>query len=229
MRAKHRVHLGNLLIENCRVGALVALAHHQVADGMRRCRAAFFGLSDNEHRKRHGVGRKVKQLAHFFLTFNDIADIAAAKPHGLCRDGCILSRDHGVLCRNGKLAQAGRDARALTRAPCKLGCKAARMFKQVDPLSVVDNKHQCPRRLCDHRLVVAQNRQAVARLLRTHVDDGIHHHGARRGRTACCMQNRGTLFVGDIDPLAKRTSRGTRIDEPKRDIICIRCGNGIDG
>ena len=104
MGAKHRVHLGNLLIEHLRISALITLAHHKIADRMRRRGAALLRLSDNEHRERHGIRRKVEQFAHLFLALDDVADITATKTHGLCCNGCILGRDHGILRRNGKLA-----------------------------------------------------------------------------------------------------------------------------
>ncbi len=104
MGAKHRVHLGNLLIEHLCISTLITLAHHQVADGMRRRGAALLRLSDNKHRERHGIRRKVEQFAHLFLALDDVADIAAAEAHGLRRNSRILSRDHSILCRNGKFA-----------------------------------------------------------------------------------------------------------------------------
>ena len=102
--AKHRVHLSNLLIEHLRISALITLAHHKIADRMRRRGAALLRLSDNEHRERHGIRREAEQFANLFLALDDVADIAAAEAHGLRRDGRILSRDHSILCRNGKFA-----------------------------------------------------------------------------------------------------------------------------
>ena len=104
--------------------------------------------------------------------------------------------DHGVLGRDGKVAQTRRAAGRLARALDKLGLKAAHVLKQIDPLGIIDHKYQCPGRLGNHGLVVAQVGQAVERSLLADAHDGIHHHGARRRRTARRMQNRRPLLVG---------------------------------
>ena len=104
--------------------------------------------------------------------------------------------DHGVLGRDGKVAQTRRAAGRLARALDELGLKAAHVLKQIDPLGIIDHKYQCPRRLGDHGLVVAQVGQAVQRSLLADAHDGIHHHGARRRRATRRMQNRRPLLVG---------------------------------
>ena len=104
--------------------------------------------------------------------------------------------DHGILSRDGKVAQTRRAAGRLARTPYKLGLKAAHVLKQIDPLGIVDHKYKCPGRLGDHGLVVAQVSQTVQRSLLANAHDGIHHHGARRRRATRRMQNRRTLLVG---------------------------------
>ena len=120
--------------------------------------------------------------------------------------------DHGVLRRDGKVAQTRRTTGLLARAFDKLGLKAANMLKQIDPFGIVDHKYECPGRLGDHGLVVAQVGQAVERSLLADAHDGVHHHGACRRRATRRMQNRCTLFVGHrhgtIVIIARKGTRG---------------------
>ena len=163
---------------------------------MRDRRALLAGRADDEHRQRHGIGRQVQQRGDFLGVLDDIADIAAPQPQGLGGNHGVLSGDHGILCRDGKVAQARRTTWRLARALDKLGLKATHVLKQIDPLGIVDYKYECPGRLGDHGLMIAQVGQAVQCGLLTNAHDGIHHHGACRRRTARRMQNRRPLFVG---------------------------------
>ena len=104
--------------------------------------------------------------------------------------------DHGILRRDGKVAQTRRAAGRLARALDKLGLKATHMLKQIDPLGIVDHKYKCPGRLGDHGLVIAQVGQTIERGLFANAYDGVHHHGACRRRTARRMQDRRPLLVG---------------------------------
>ena len=122
-----------------------------------------------------------------------------------------LRGDHGVLGRDGKVAQTRRAAGRLARALDKLGLKAAHVLKQIDPLGIIDHKYKC-RALGDHGLVIAQVGQTVQRSLLANAHDGIHHHGACRRRTARRMQNRRPLLVGHRHGpavvIARKSARG---------------------
>ena len=119
--------------------------------------------------------------------------------------------DHGILRRDGKVAQTRRAAGRLARALDKLGLKAAHVLKQIDPLGIIDHKYKCPGRLGNHGLVVAQVGQAVERCLLADAHDGIHHHGARRRRATRRMQDRRTLLVGHRHgAVVVITRKGTR-------------------
>ena len=169
---------------------------HQVHHGVRDCRALLTGRADDEHRQRHGIGRQIEQLGNFLGILDDITDIAAPQAQGLGGNHGVLRGDHGILSRDGKVAQTRRAAGRLARTLDKLGLKAAHVLKQIDPLGIVDHKYKCPGRLGDHGLVVAQVGQAVERCLLADAHDGIHHHGARRRRAARRMQDRRPLLVG---------------------------------
>ena len=169
---------------------------HQVHHGVRDCWAFLTGRADDEHRQRHGIGRQVQQRGNFLRVLDDITDIAAPQAQGLSGNHGVLSGDHGILRRDGKVAQTRCTAGRLARALYKLGLKAAHVLKQIDPLGIVDHKYECPGRLGDHGLVVAQVGQTVQRSLLANAYDGIHHHGARRRRATRRMQNRCTLLVG---------------------------------
>ena len=122
-----------------------------------------------------------------------------------------MRSDHGVLGRDGKVTQTRCTAGRLARALDKLGLKAAHVLKQIDPLGIIDHKYQCPGRLGDHGLVVAQVGQTVQRSLLANAHDGIHHHGARRRRATRRMQNRCTLLVGHRHgTVVVITRKGTR-------------------
>ena len=196
MRTEHRIHLGHLRIHGRDIGATIALLVHQVHHGVRDCRALLTGRADDEHRQRHGIGRQIQQLGHFLGILDDITDVAAPQPQGLGGNHGVLRGDHGILSRDGKVAQTRRAAGRLARTLYKLGLKAAHVLKQIDPLGIVDHKYKCPGRLGDHGLVVAQVGQAVERCLLADAHDGIHHHGARRRRAARRMQDRRPLLVG---------------------------------
>ena len=196
MRAKHRVHLGHLRVHGRGIRAAVALLVHQVHHGVRDCRALLTGRADDEHRQRHGIGRQIEQLGNFLGILDDITDVAAPQPQGLGGNHGVLCSDHGVLGRDGKVAQTRRAAGRLARALDKLGLKAAHVLKQIDPLGIIDHKYKCPGRLSDHGLVIAQVGQTVQRSLLANAHDGIHHHGARRWRATRRMQNRRPLLVG---------------------------------
>ena len=196
MRAKHRVHLGHLRVHGRGIRTAVALLVYQVHHGMRNGRALLAGRADDEHRQRHGIGRQIEQLGDFLGILDDITDVAAPQAQGLSGDHGILRGNHGVLGRDGKVAQTRRAAGLLARTLDKLGLKAANMLKQIDPLGIIDHKYKCPGRLGDHGLVVAQVGQAVERSLLADAHDGVHHHGACRRRAARRVQDRRALFVG---------------------------------
>ena len=212
MRTEHRVHLGHLGIHSRGVGAAVALLVHQVHHGMRDRRTLLAGRANDEHRQRHGVGRQIEQRGNLLGVLDDVADVAAPQPQGLGGDHGVLRSDHGILGRDGKVAQTRRAAGRLARAFDELGLKAANMLKQIDPFGIVDHKYECPGRLGDHGLVVAQVGQAVERSLLADAHDGVHHHGACRRRATRRMQNRCTLFVGHrhgtIVIIARKGTRG---------------------
>ena len=163
---------------------------------MRNGRTLLTGRADDEHRQRHGIGRQIEQLGNFLGILDDITDVAAPQAQSLGGNHGVLRGDHGVLGRDGKVAQTRRAAGRLARALDELGLKAAHVLKQIDPLGIIDHKYQCPGRLGDHGLVVAQIGQAVERSLLADAHDGIHHHGACRRRTARRVQNRCPLLVG---------------------------------
>ena len=178
---------------------------------MRNGRTLLTGRADDEHRQRHGIGRQIEQLGNFLGVLHDVANVAASQPQGLGGNHGVLRGDHGVLGRDGKVAQTRRAAGLLTRALDKLGLKAAHMLKQIDPLGIIDHKYECPGRLGNHGLVVAQVGQAVQRSLLANAYDGIHHHGACRRRTARRMQNRRPLLVGHRHgAVVVITRKGTR-------------------
>ena len=97
---------------------------HQVHHGMRNGRTLLTGRADDEHRQRHGIGRQIEQLGNFLGVLHDVANIAASQPQGLGGNHGVLRGDHGVLGRDGKVAQTRRAAWRLARALDKLGLKA---------------------------------------------------------------------------------------------------------
>ena len=212
MRAKHRVHLGHLRVHGRGIRTAVALLVYQVHHGMRNGRALLTGRADDEHRQRHGIGRQIEQLGDFLGILDDITDVAAPQPQGLGGNHGVLRSDHGVLGRDGKVAQTRRAAGRLARALDKLGLKAAHVLKQINPLGIIDHKYKCPGRLGDHGLVIAQVGQTVQRSLLANAHDGIHHHGARRRRATRRMQNRRPLLVGHrhgtVTVIARKSARG---------------------
>ena len=138
---------------------------HQVHHGVRDCRALLTGRADDEHRQRHGIGRQIEQRGNFLGVLDDVADIAAPQPQGLGGNHGVLRGDHGILSRDGKVAQTRRAAGRLARTLDKLGLKAAHVLKQIDPLGIVDHKYKCPGRLAimgwwSHR---SARRSSVAR------------------------------------------------------------------
>ena len=215
MRTEHRVHLGHLRVHGRSIGAAVALLVHQVHHGMRNSRALLAGRADDEHRQRHGIGRQIEQLGNFLGVLHDVANVAASQPQGLGGNHGVLRGDHGVLGRDGKVAQTRRAAGRLARALDKLGLKAAHVLKQIDPLCIIDHKYECPGRLGNHGLVVAQVGQTVQRSLLANAHDGIHHHGACRRRTARRVQNRCPLLVGHrhgtVVVIARKGTRGRAV------------------
>ena len=81
------------------------------------------------------------RLGNFLGILDDITDIAAPQAQGLGGNHGVLSSDHGVLGRDGKVAQTRRAAGRLARALDKLGLKAAHVLKQIDPLGIIDHKY----------------------------------------------------------------------------------------
>ena len=114
---------------------------HQVHHGVRDCRALLTGRADDEHRQRHGIRRQIQQLGHFLGILDDITDIAAPQAQSLGGNHGVLRGDHGVLGRDGKVAQTRRAAGRLARTLDKLGLKAAHVLKQIDPLGIIDHKY----------------------------------------------------------------------------------------
>ena len=141
MRTEHRVHLGHLRVHGRSIGAAVAFLVHQVHHGMRNSRALLAGRADDEHRQRHGIRRQIQQLGHFLGILDDITDIAAPQAQGLGGNHGVLRGDHGILGRDGKVAQTRRAAGRLARTLDKLGLKAAHVLKQIDPLGIIDHKY----------------------------------------------------------------------------------------
>ena len=228
MRTEHRIHLGHLRVHGRVVRAAVALLVHQVHHGMCNGRALLTGRADDEHRQRHSIGRQIEQLGNFLGILDDITDIAAPQAQGLGGNHGVLRGDHGVLGRDGKVAQTRRAAGRLARALDKLGLKAAHVLKQIDPLGIIDHKYECPGRLGDHGLMVAQVGQAVERSLLADAHDGIHHHGACRRRTARRVQNRCPLLVGHRHgTVVVITREGTRRRAMLQDVQ-HRIARGLD-
>ena len=141
MRTEHRVHLGHLRVHSRVVRTAVAFLVHQVHHGVRDCRALFARRADDEHRQRHGIRRQIQQLGHFLGILDDITDIAAPQAQSLGGNHGVLRGDHGVLGRDGKVAQTRRAAGRLARTLDKLGLKAAHVLKQIDPLGIIDHKY----------------------------------------------------------------------------------------
>ena len=141
MRTEHRVHLGHLRVHGRGIGAAVALLVHQVHHGMRNGRTLLTGRADDEHRQRHGIGRQIEQLGNFLGILDDITDVAAPQAQGLGGNHGVLRGDHGVLGRDGKVAQTWCTTGRLARALDKLGLKAAHVLKQIDPLGIIDHKY----------------------------------------------------------------------------------------
>ena len=81
------------------------------------------------------------RLGNFLGILDDITDIAAPQAQSLGGNHGVLRGDHGVLGRDGKVAQTRRAAGRLTRALDKLGLKAAHVLKQIDPLGIIDRKY----------------------------------------------------------------------------------------
>ncbi len=214
MGAKHRIHLGDLLIHGRGIGSAVALGHDDVLNGV-RCRGALLCRNAQyEHRQGKGIGRQVQQAAHRLGVFHHISYVAAPQPHRLGSDDRCLGCDDRILRSDGELPHAGSTPRALSRLLYKRWLKTPRTLKQVDPFCIVDHKDERPRRRCYERLVVAEHRQLIQRFLVADIDDRIHHHRARRRRARSRMQDRGALLVCQRVP-CELSRGGARLDDLK--------------
>ena len=182
---------------------------------MRGCRALLLRGSKDEHAQWHGVLGQIQKVTHLLGVLDDVAYVAGAQSHRLGGNCRILRRDHRVLRCDSKITQAGMRAGSAAGCDREFLTQAPHVLEQVDPLAVVHHKHQRPRRLGDHRLIVAKHREAISRRLLANIDNRIHHHRPGAWGPTRSMEYGLPLFGRDFHRQVELPCRAPALDAVK--------------
>ena len=100
--------------------------------------------AEDQHAEGHGVHRQPQKLANLLRILHDVADIATAQSYRFRGDNGGLSRDHGVLGGDRKVAQSACSTRRAPRLLHELVREAAHVLKKIYPFAVIDYKDKSP-------------------------------------------------------------------------------------